>query len=86
MLERKLSRSLMDHFSAVEDPREGWRVLYPLREILLLVLCATLAGMEDFVDIKMWGDQRLAAHSSDRGHLFHAIVGAFSRALWAAVP
>jgi hypothetical protein len=50
----------MDHFSAVEDPREGWRVLYPLREILLLVLCATLAGMEDFVDIKMWGDQRLA--------------------------
>lgn len=60
MLERKLSRSLMDHFSAVEDPREGWRVLYPLREILLLVLCATLAGMEDFVDIKMWGDQRLA--------------------------
>jgi predicted transposase YbfD/YdcC len=60
MLERKLSRSLMDHFSAVEDPREGWRVLYPLREILLLVLCATLSGMEDFVDIKMWGDQRLA--------------------------
>lgn len=60
MLERKLSRSLMDHFSTVEDPREGWRVLYPLREILLLVLCATLAGMEDFVDIKMWGDQRLA--------------------------
>jgi predicted transposase YbfD/YdcC len=50
----------MDHFSAVEDPREGWRVLYPLREILLLVLCATLSGMEDFVDIKMWGDQRLA--------------------------
>jgi predicted transposase YbfD/YdcC len=60
MLERKLSRSLMDHFSAVKDPREGWRVLYPLREILLLVLCATLSGMEDFVDIKMWGDQRLA--------------------------
>ena len=29
MLERKLSRSLMDHFSAVEDPREGWRELYP---------------------------------------------------------
>ena len=26
------------------------------------------------------------AHSSDRGHLFHAIVGACSRASWAAVP
>jgi predicted transposase YbfD/YdcC len=49
----------MEHFSAVDDPREGWRVLYPLRELLLVVLCATLAGMEDFVEIKLWGDQRL---------------------------
>jgi len=53
------SRSLLDHFSALEDPRESWRVLYPLPEILLLVLCATLAGMEDFVEIRLWADQRL---------------------------
>src|ERR1700678_2884520 len=53
------SKSLLDHFSALEDPREGWRVLYPLPEILLLVLCATLAGMEDFVEIVLWGQQRL---------------------------
>lgn len=52
-------RSLMEHFSGIEDPREGWRVLYPLRELLLVVLCATPAGMEDFVEIKLWGDQRL---------------------------
>jgi predicted transposase YbfD/YdcC len=56
-----MSRSvgLLDHFSALEDPREGWRVLYPLQEILLLVLCATLAGMEDFVEIRLWGQERL---------------------------
>lgn len=59
MSEPGRSASLMDHFSAVSDPREGWRVLYPLRELLLLVLSATLAGMEDFVEIKLWGDQRL---------------------------
>ena len=53
------SRSLLDHFSALRDPREGWRVLYPLPEILLLVLCATLSGMEDFVEIRLWGDQRI---------------------------
>ena len=53
------SRSLMEHFSGIKDPREGWRVLYPLRELLLVVLCATRAGMEDFVEIKLWGDQRL---------------------------
>src|SRR6202142_3158262 len=59
MSEPRRSRSLMAHFSAMADPREGWRVLYPLRELLLLVLSATLAGMEDFVEIKLWGEQRL---------------------------
>lgn len=53
------SVSLLDHFSALSDPRQRWRVLYPLPEILLLVLCATLSGMEDFVEIKLWGEQRL---------------------------
>ena len=53
------TRSLLDHFSALKDPREPWRVLYPLEEILLVVLCATLSGMEDFVEIKLWGEQRI---------------------------
>ncbi len=53
------SSSLLDHFSALEDPREPWRAIYPLPEILLLVLSATLSGMEDFVEIKLWGEQRL---------------------------
>ena len=53
------SSSLLDHFSALKDHREGWRVLYPLREIVLLVLCATLCGMEDFVEVRLWGLHRL---------------------------
>ncbi len=53
------SAPLLDHFSALSDPRQRWRVLYPLPEILLLVLCATLSGMEDFVEIRLWGDERL---------------------------
>ena len=51
--------SLLDHFCALRDPREGWRVLYLLPEVLLLVLCATLSGMEDFVEIRLWGGERL---------------------------
>jgi predicted transposase YbfD/YdcC len=51
--------SLLDHFSALKDPRQQWRVIYPLREILFLVLSATLSGMEDFVEIRLWGQQRL---------------------------
>jgi predicted transposase YbfD/YdcC len=59
MSQSQSSRSVLDHFSALEDPRESWRVIYPLPEILLVVLCATLSGMEDFVEIKLWGEQRI---------------------------
>jgi len=47
--------SLIDHFAALEDPRQCWKVLFPLPEVLLIVLCATLAGAEDFVEIRRWG-------------------------------
>src|SRR3954470_1862845 len=51
--------SLLDHFSALRDPRQGGKVLYLLPEILLLVLCATLAGAHDFVAVRLWGEQAL---------------------------
>ena len=47
--------SLIEHFAALEDPRQAWKVLFPLPEVLLLVLCGTLAGAEDFVEIRRWG-------------------------------
>ena len=56
---RSPSCAILDHFSALTDPRQRWRVIYPLEEILLLVLCATLCGMEDFVEIRLWGDERM---------------------------
>ena len=52
--------SLLDHFSDLKDPRQGAKVLYPLPEVLLLVLSATLAGADDFVETVLWGDQHLA--------------------------
>lgn len=54
------TKSLMDHFSALKDPRQAWKVVFPLPEVLLLVLCATLAGADDFVEIRLWGTQNLA--------------------------
>jgi hypothetical protein len=48
-------RSLIEQFSALDDPRQAWKVLFPLPEILLRVLCGTLAGAEDFVEIRRWG-------------------------------
>ena len=32
---------LLDHFSELQDARQSWRVAYPLREVLFLVVCAT---------------------------------------------
>ena len=33
---------LLKHFSELRDDREPWRVMYPLKEVLLLVVCATI--------------------------------------------
>lgn len=52
--------ALLDHFSALSDPRQAWKVVYPLPEILAVILCGTLAGAEDFVEIERWGRQKLS--------------------------
>ena len=52
--------ALLDHFAALRDPRQHAKVLYPLAEILLLVLSATIAGADDFVETTLWGTEHLA--------------------------
>ena len=52
--------SLLAHFATLEDPRQTAKVLYPLPEILLLLLSATLAGADDCVEIELWGREQLA--------------------------
>jgi hypothetical protein len=47
--------SLIDRFAALEDLRQSWKVLFALPGVLLLVLCGTLAGAENFVEIRRWG-------------------------------
>ena len=42
----------------MEDPRDVRRILHPLPEILLLVVCGTVADCDDYEDIAAWG----AAH------------------------
>lgn len=53
------ARPLTEHFSALEDPRQGWKVVYPLPEILLIVLWGAMAGAEDFVEIERWARKKL---------------------------
>ena len=51
---------LLAHFGALEDPRQSGKVLYPLPEILLVVLCGTLSGCDDFVEMALWGREHLS--------------------------
>jgi predicted transposase YbfD/YdcC len=60
MAEPAAAPSLLDRFSALEDPRQRAKVLYPLPEILLLLLCATLARADDLVEITLWGEEQLS--------------------------
>jgi predicted transposase YbfD/YdcC len=63
MLEEESPRArlalLLKHFSALEDDREPWRIVYPITEVLLLVTCATIASCDDFEDIVEWGEHHL---------------------------
>src|SRR5437868_2604916 len=58
--EKSRLRALLDHFSRIEDPREPWRVAHPLPEILLLVVCGTIADCDDYEGIAEWGEAHLA--------------------------
>jgi predicted transposase YbfD/YdcC len=57
--EKSRLRALLEHFSAIEDPREPWRVAHPLPEVLLLVVCGTIADCDDYEAIAEWGEGHL---------------------------
>ena len=59
-----------------EDPSQAWKLVYPLPEIPLSVLCATIAGADDFVEIeRLFADadprtlERHQATDNDLGRL-----------------
>jgi predicted transposase YbfD/YdcC len=52
-------RVLLDHFGRIEDPRDVRRILHPLPEVLLLVVCGTIADCDDYESIAAWGEAHL---------------------------
>ena len=51
--------SFLNHFNDLRDPRQRGKIMYPLGEILLLMLLAVLAGAGSFVEIARFGDKKL---------------------------
>jgi predicted transposase YbfD/YdcC len=59
VLPKSRLRSLLEHFAVIGDPRQPWKVMYPLREVILLVVCATIADCDDYDEIALWGEAHL---------------------------
>jgi predicted transposase YbfD/YdcC len=49
----------LKYFKDLPDPRQRGKVIYPLDEVLLLCLLAVLGGAETFVDIALFGENKL---------------------------
>lgn len=57
--ERSRLAILLDHLSTIDDPRDVRRIMHPLAEILLLVVCGTIADCDDYDAIADWGEAHL---------------------------
>jgi len=49
----------LEHFEDLEDPRQSGKVAYPLAEMLLQCLFAVLAGADGWVDVALFGRNKL---------------------------
>jgi predicted transposase YbfD/YdcC len=49
----------LEHFRRIEDPRDVRRILHPLPEVLLLVVCGSMADCDDYENIAAWGEAHL---------------------------
>lgn len=59
-MEAAIQIEFSEHFQALQDPRQLKKVLYPIQEILLLVLCGVICDSESWVDIYDYGVANLA--------------------------
>lgn len=47
------------HFDALEDPRIDRKKLYPLEEVLLIVLCGSICGAQSWRDFVIFGKEKI---------------------------
>jgi predicted transposase YbfD/YdcC len=48
-------KALLASLAVIDDPRDPWRVMYPLREVLFLAICGTICGCDSYEEIAEWG-------------------------------
>jgi len=83
---------LLEHFSTIEDPRDLRRISHPLSEVLLLVVCGTIADCDDYDHIAAWGEAHIVflrrhlpyANGVPGGRWLTILMNRISPALFAA--
>src|SRR5476649_616884 len=58
-MKKDISKSFETHFSALKDPRINRKKLYPLIEILFVVLCGSICGAESWRDFVLFGQEKV---------------------------
>lgn len=50
---------LISSLSVIHDPRQSWKIEHKLTDILLLTICAVIAGCEGWEEIEDFGNERV---------------------------
>jgi|ERR1041384_1991211 predicted transposase YbfD/YdcC len=58
-MENQTPKSLIEHFSALDDPRIDRSKLHKLIDILVIAICATICGAEGWEDFELFGNCKL---------------------------
>lgn len=53
------AEKFQEHFGELKDPRIERKKLYPLQEILLVILCGSVCGAGSWRDFVMFGEEKL---------------------------
>ena len=57
-MNKDVSTAFESHFGVLNDPRIKRSKLYPLTEILFVVLCGTICGAESWRDFVLFGKEK----------------------------
>jgi len=58
-MDKDVSKSFESYFGKIDDPRIERKKLYPLVEILFVVLCGSICGAESWRDFVLFGNSKL---------------------------
>jgi hypothetical protein len=58
-MEERVSGAIEQHFGDLEDPRVDWTKLHMLMDILVIAICAVIAGADNWGDVEEFGNARL---------------------------